>query len=889
MRAVQWGVAAWLVAAVGAPLSAQPRPAEPAGEKPVLARGRWMVSEPSTVTVNPDGTARLVVPMADPMATYWATLMLAEKPAASGVRVRVKCEGHALVHIGVYDADDTAAYVPVWTTDPDADGWRDIGFDFAALDNRGEGNFVMEALQRLTVSVFAGPGGDKTVTLVVQPPELLAGGPTRMANAPPGDAALQPLSAQRITGTEEGDGATWQPWDGATVALDRETVHEGETSVRLGVRVTTLEGEGSGGNVSVVPPEGAQWLGDRLVFWCFPRDAAFLPVIINDRNGTQISEVLKPPGLVVGQWNRVEIPFADAIYAGTGDKQLDEVGSVVFIPHTGWDHEGAFLTRPGEYVWFIDGLHVEGQGPVAVGASVPLAQPPAIPGGLIWMPVKGATVAWDEAVAHEGEPAARLTVTIGQGEGEGSGGHIVAAPPQGETWLGDRLVFWCLPKDVPFLPVIVNDKDGTQVATVLAERELKVGEWNRVEIPFAAARQGWGAEDLQFGEVGSVLLLPYTAWDTDHTHLKVPGEYTWYIADLHVEGQGPVDLGGEQMDPVEALGLDAAWSVKGDCLLEPEAGAAPDGGDAARLSIALTPDPQSGGTVFARPPDGRPWPATGLRFRCRAETAPYLVVQATDGDGSTVIWYLSRDDLPLHQWTDVELQAGSMMNLEQGDNTLDNIASLRFECYGYDDPQRGMLPKQGEVAWHLADLALLGPGPAILAPRPAPAGSPQALRDDTGDDLDWSWAGRAYAEAASDVVHDGARSIRLTLPPRRAGQPRYGNVVADLRDPRPARAVRFWLRPAQFGPLTVFATDGDSHTARWTIGEERLAPEEWTRVELPVAEATVSDNRNMAPASPADLRAIRRISFATGFLAPAAEDEWRCYVDSLQLIGEGEP
>ena len=889
MRAAPQGALACLAFAVGGSLGAQPRPAEPAAEEPVVARGKWIVSEPSTVTVSPDGTAHITVHVPDAQTVCWATLVLAQKVTATGATVRVKCDGKALIHLGFHDVDETTAYVPVigveGVAQPDVDGWRAVSVGFAQLDNRGQGNFVMEELNRFTVSVGGTQESGVTVQVQVGPVQLAVGPPVRMRNAPPGDAALQPLSAQSITGTEEGDGAAWQPWNGATVALDQETVQEGRTSVRLGVRVTDLEGQGSGGNVSVIPPEGAQWLGDRLIFWCFPRDVAFLPVIINDRDGTQISKVLKAPDLVVGQWNRVEIRFADAIYSGTGDRQLGEVGSVVFVPHTSWDHERAFLTQAGEYVWYLDGLHLEGEGPVELRTASAIAQPPAAAGGLTWMPVKDVTVAGDEAAAHEGEPGACLTATIGQVEGEGSGGQIIMAPPEGETWLGDRLVFWCLPKDVPFLPVIVNDKDGTQVARALTERDLRVGEWNRVEIPFGQARQAWGAQDLEFGAVGSVLLLPYTAWDMGHRYLKEPGEYTWYIADLHVEGQGPVDLGGAPVGQFGQLGLEAAWSVQGDCVL----GAEPTT-EAARLAIALTLDPQSGGTASARPPDGKPWPAGGIRFRCLADTVPYLVVQAVDADGSAAIWYLSGDDLQRRQWTDVELRADGMMNVGAGDNTLDNIAGLSFSCYGNCDPQRTTLPKEGEVVWLLDDLSLIEEGPAALVPRPAPAGSPEALRDDTGDDLDWSWAGRGYAEPAADTVHDGARSIKLSLPPRRTGQPGYGNVVADLGQPRRAEGVRFWLWPAQSRPLTLYASDQQNHAAVWTVGEGRLAPGEWSLVELRLAEAEIRDTRVRSQAvGPEDFGPVYRLSFGMG--ADQADDgpERFWYVDSLELIQEGGP
>jgi len=360
-----------------------------------------------------------------------------------------------------------------------------------------------------------------------------------------------------------------------------------------------------------------------------------------------------------------------------------------------------------------------------------------------------------------------------------------------------------------------------------------------------------------------------------------PGEYVWYIEDMHLEGTGPINL-VQEASTIPDLGLDMSWAVSRGCAVQPETQAPRQGTGAARLTMELGPRQDAGGRARIRSLDGQPWPATGISFWCRAETAPYLDVTAQDSDGTTVVWYLRQQDLTVGEWREVRLSADNLLNVGPGDNTMNDIAMLTFDCYARYDPQRTALPREGAVTWVLDDFALADHGPV---PVRRMAAAVEGVADDTGDSLSWSAWGRAVVENDLAIVRDGAKSLRLTLKPERTGLRGGGAVVARLPEPRAADALLLWLWPRAPGPFQVTATDTQKRTARWTLPLEQLAPEKWNQLVLFLRDARVADAKGIIVAQQ-EFGPIAELSFGLSAVTEDPQQESAWYVDSVQLVSE---
>jgi len=503
--------------------------------------------------------------------------------------------------------------------------------------------------------------------------------------------------------------------------------------------------------------------------------------------------------------------------------------------------------------------------------------------GATWMPF-GVTVDAETETVHDGPTSMRLSTVIDELGGRGSGGHANLIPPQDAPWLGDRLVFWCFPRDAAFLPVIVNSKNNLQLSTVLGPEQLKVGQWNRVETLFRKAHQTTTTQGETFGEIASVIFVPHTSWDRQREHIKQPGEYVWYIEDVHVEGEGPVRL-EQPVKSIPDLGLEMTWSVKGSCTIQPETETVDMGDGSARLTVELDETEGSGGSAVARPPDGQPWPATGIAFTCLAATAPLLTVFAQDSDGTSVAWVLGDTDMVLGEWSVVTLSPEGQANIGSGDDVMNDIVLLVFSCHRGRLPAHSVLPPLGPVTWYLDSFEITDDRPIPVKPHPARAQAGQAFRDDTGIPLAWVSYGRAAVERELVVVREGASSVKLTLSPERAG-PR-GLAVAEGRVPQPQEisGIGFWLWPTAPGPLTLTATDTDEQVALWTIPADDLVAEDWNQIDLSLNGARLVDGKQGPQViSPEEFGPVKYIRFALSASIDSPQERRTWYIDSVELV-----
>lgn len=510
--------------------------------------------------------------------------------------------------------------------------------------------------------------------------------------------------------------------------------------------------------------------------------------------------------------------------------------------------------------------------------------------GSNWMPF-GVSIAHDGETVHDGQTSMRVSAVIDELGPKRSGGHATLVPRADAHWLGDRLVFWCFPRDLAFLPVIINSRNGMQLSVVLGPEQLTVGKWNRVEALFTQAHQTATTVEDSFGEVASVLFLPSTTWDLQGEHIKQAGEYVWYIDDVHVEGEGPVKLAHEAA-AIPDLGLEMAWSVKGGCTIQPETEVVQAGDTAACLTVELDETEHAGGNAIARPPDGRPWPATGITFACLAATAPVLTVMAQDSDGTSVMWVLGEEDLWVGEWNVVHLSPEGRVNVAGGDDVMNDIALLVFGCHKGPHPYLQTLPPIGPVTWYLDSFEITDDQPVPVKPHPARAQDREALQDDTGDPMVWREWGRVRVEGELVIVRDGSSSLEMTAFPKRADTADYAIVEARPEEPRKADAVTFWLWPDEAGPLCVLALDADTRMARWTVPADALQPRAWNEVHLPVGEAYLIQGGpgGGAQIAPEQLGPITSVKFALGDSGSHPDSRRTWYIDSLRLSeGEEEP
>ena len=503
--------------------------------------------------------------------------------------------------------------------------------------------------------------------------------------------------------------------------------------------------------------------------------------------------------------------------------------------------------------------------------------------GATWMPF-GVTVGEEIETVHDGPTSMRLSTVIDELGGRGSGGHANLIPPADAPWLGGRLVFWCFPRDIAFLPVIVNSKNKVQLSAVLGPEDLKVGQWNRAEILFEKAHQTTTTQGETFGEIVSVIFVPHTSWDLQHEYLKEPGEYVWYIDDVHVEGDGPVRL-ERAVKSILDLGLEMAWSVKGNCTIEPEAETVDMGEGSARLTVELDDTEGSGGSAIARPPDGRPWPATGIAFTCLAATAPVLSVFAQDSDGTSVAWTVDDTHLVLGEWSVVTLSPEGRVNIGGGDEVMNDIVLLVVGCHRGKLPAHSVLPPLGPVTWYLDSFTITNDQPIPVKPHPARPQAGQAVRDDTGLPLAWVGYGRAAVERELVVVREGAYSVKLTVSPGRPGSRRLAVVEGRLPQPRETSEISFWLWPTARGPLTLTATDTGEQVALWTIPADDLVAQDWNQISLSLSNARVVDGEQTPqPIPPEQFGPVRYIRFALSASVDSPQERRTWYIDSVKLM-----
>jgi hypothetical protein len=762
--------------------------------------------------------------------------------------------------------------------------WRRVEIAFAGADIGARVDDVFDAVK--VINLVVSPAWDRERRYFEEPGDYgfaIAG----LHLEGEGSVHLKPRPAGAVPPLQDDRLSMWFPYGAMRAEREPEQTHEGQLTVRLTAAIDDPKDQQAGGHAIVRPLETQPWLGDRLVFWCYPRDVAWLPVIVVDQAQTQVSKELRSPELVVGQWNRVEIPFRSNRSPGVNTDTFGQVEGILFAGSPNADYEGRYLTRAGEYVWYIADLHVEGKGPVKLDPA-PTAQRAVWTGqtidvldenGARWTPYPPLSMARDTEVVHEGKSGIRVSVKIDPGVPKGSGGTGWVRPPEGEKWLGDKLVFWCYPRDVAFLPIIANDSAHNQIAVRIGPEQLKVGQWNRVEVDLRENAPVTLRSDT-FGDIAYVYVVPDTSWDFEHEYLVKPGEYVWYLEDMHVEGAGPIEL-VKEVGEIPDLGMGMSWGVADDCTVQPETNVVAAGGGAARLAVRMSADKNAGGRARIKPLDGQPWAGSEISFACRAETVAYLDVTAQDSDGTTVIWYLRKEDLAVGEWRHVRLSAANLLNVGGGDNTFNDIVSVSFQAYATHDPRHLVLPREGEVVWYLDDFAIAG-GPA---PVRRAGGGPKAARDDTGDPWEWSSWGRATTEEELAIVKEGARSLRLTLLPERPGARMIGWVSAKLPTPRACTVIHLWLWPAEPGPFSLQAVDSKGQVAQWNLPLERLGPGEWNELVLFPTDAAVTDGKGNRIA-PEEFGPVGELRFWLSGLGQDRASEGTCYVDSVRLLTE---
>jgi hypothetical protein len=513
--------------------------------------------------------------------------------------------------------------------------------------------------------------------------------------------------------------------------------------------------------------------------------------------------------------------------------------------------------------------------------------------GALWVPFQ-VRAELDATMVREGDTSIRLSAEIDPADPAKGGGHVAVGAPAFHPWTGDRLVFWCLPQ-AAFLPVTVNGSNGVQLVKVLDENDLKVGEWNRVEIALGQMTQTDSVTANTLDQIGTVMFMLYAAWDPGRTHLRDAGEYVWYIDDLHFEGTGPVSL-AKPVEPIPDVGLEAKWSTYGQCMLSPETETVASGQGALRMDVEFGERADTGGGARAFPPDGRAWSGTEVSFACMATNVPLLLVSASDSDGTLVTWSLDAHDLQPGEWRTIRLSPENQANLGSGDDVMHDIASLHFQCMVWSDPYAQVIPRGGRTTFYLDDLRITGTEPTPVRRFQGRDQGQDRVKDDTGEQCEWWPNPRAIVERELVVVREGAASARLESLPEGGGAHGPSMVGVKLAAPRPAMGVRFWVRPEEVAPLVVAAINGSQRSAddqtigrvaEWTVAADQLAAGEWNRVVLRLADARMSEHATEAPhLTPTNFGPIDAVRFDLSAGAESATERRVWYIDSLQLIAE---
>lgn len=364
---------------------------------------------------------------------------------------------------------------------------------------------------------------------------LTGQGPVKLAQQGDGMAGV----------TDPGGGGVWRSSGPLAVAVDEEMHRDQDSALRL---TAALDPQvPNAGSAWYAPEPGNAGPAARLTFWCYPRDVAFLPVAVHDGQRNIVGTLLDERRLKVGQWSQITLEFSEMQNLGSGTGKLGAVSKVYFTPDPSWDRQHLYLKEKKEYVWYLSGLKLEGEGPVQLRPRAAGGIATATPGALTDIKTVGnwaakttaLTVGFDNTVTHVENRSMRLSGVI---DPAATNTAVVTYLPLAQVaGPAARFTFWCLPRDVAFLPVLIYDKDGDCVSKVLDEHDLKVGQWNEVTLDFAQM-QDVGAGDGKLDAVACVYFAPDPGWDPKHEYLKEKKEYAWYLTGLQLQGEGPVQL-----------------------------------------------------------------------------------------------------------------------------------------------------------------------------------------------------------------------------------------------------------------------------------------------------------------------------------------------------------
>ncbi|MBM3957256.1 MAG: hypothetical protein FJ313_04305, partial [Gemmatimonadetes bacterium] len=339
--------------------------------------GEWTSVPPVQTLVTPLPEERawsFEASIPDPQTwAFPASLHLTGPLVVVAASFRVKAPPDVAFSVQFVDADGTTVIARSRGVQPDEDGWRSFAIDFA---RQGLNQISIVGIR--TADAVMGPLD--CIQLVLEPPIPLGAPPLEIVVSDLklrlGDPVRGSAGPQIVT-----DDAGWR-WLSSTcqVRLDDTVIREGVPSVRVSAEVGPSAPQDARKSVVALPPvEGSPWLGDRLVFWCLPRTTPYLEVCIVSGKpdaidtsegstlkggGMGLVKVLDADDLTVGEWNHVEIAFADIRTRFNMEDTFGEIDTVSFSPGSREQGGREAFSKPGEYVWYISGLHVEGQGPV---------------------------------------------------------------------------------------------------------------------------------------------------------------------------------------------------------------------------------------------------------------------------------------------------------------------------------------------------------------------------------------------------------------------------------------------------------------------------------------------------------------------------------------------
>ncbi|MBM3475026.1 MAG: hypothetical protein FJX75_17325 [Armatimonadetes bacterium] len=631
---------------------------------PQSALARWMSVQPNTV-ITPllqEGAWSVVTQIGDPDQQALAgTLQMERAITAVAASVRVKAPPRVIFELRFTDVDGTMVAVGSREAIPDEDGWRSFFVDFAQLPNVGTGDFVMGQLRFLTLCLDPPlPPEEASVEVAVGNLRLKTGDPVRTSDAPAGDAALQPRGGSILTDEE---GCRWLP-TGIQAQIDDTVAHEGASSVRVTADIDPGDPKRAGGTVAVAHGAGTSWLGDRLVFWCFPKTTAYLPVLIYDASGIQLVKVLDARSLTVGEWNRVEIVLAEAQRGGGDGDTFGEIISVIFVPHAQWDGPRRYFRAPGEYVWYIDDLHVEGEGPVMLRRPAPAVRDIGL--DMAWSTQAACTVAPETKTTATGPGALRMEVGFTQDPD--SGGEARAVPANGGAWLGTQIRFSCRAANVLLLAVTACDSDGTTVSWRLDQRDFAPGQWRTIELsPETQANVGPGDERMD--DIASLVFSCTRRSDFGGLQAVAGTTGTWYLDDFEIAGP-PLPVRPHPWGPRrdsqtlrDDSGTPASWVPMGRLALDRDLVVVREGAASVRLSLL----PERAGlhqAAQAQAKLDKPASVRGLRFWLYPREASPVIVSLLDLDDRGLQgmvaqrmanWLVTADNLVPSTWNEIIL------------------------------------------------------------------------------------------------------------------------------------------------------------------------------------------------------------------------------------------